>query len=574
METEFTGLHVYFLPICFNLRTRIHVMTARDNEIKRLLAIIDSMNKTIVELNKTIVDLNKTIAGLNESSEEQKEANARLLEANAKLLEAHARQVEVNAKLQAELVSVNNKFEMFFGKKSEKRKKKKPDSKTDETAAAKSGTKKEVNGGGGRNEWPASLPRIETVIDPPEEERVCKACGTPFRLIASDSIEILHFKPMELYVEKQIRNKYIADCLCSETRSVSGDSPIRPVDKGKAGTDIIALMAVMKYLDHLPLSRQATQIFKRAGIDFSESSMCRWMSVVADHLTPLYDLIHKLIRKSFFVKIDASWAKYRSIMTKGRCKQGYIWGFLGDADYPYVWYGFETNGTREGPARVLGDYSGYVQCDAQNIYDRIFMPDDGNMNDPEVLKRLPTEVGCWAHARRKFVDASKVSPEAAEVVKMIGVLYGIEKKSKTLDIETRYTMRQEESLPQLDRIFGRARDEIGRYTDKELIGLAYQYLLNHETPLRRYCEDGRLEIDNNACERALRPISVGRKNWLFFGNERGGKTGTIIFTILRSAKLHGLNEFEYLHDILIRLADLPSEQALYDLLPDRWQKQN
>lgn len=527
--------------------------TNHDNEIKTLLATINSLNEMIASSNETIASLNKTITELNKSN---------------------AKQQEAIAKLQAELIAMNNKFEMFFGKKSEKSKKKESASKTDETTVVKSKTKKKINGGGGRNKWPASLPRIDTVIDPPENERICKVCGMPFHLVSAYIIEILHFRPMELYVERQIRNKYIADCLCSEWRSIAGESPIRPVDKGKVGTDIIALIAVMKYLDHLPLSRQATQIFKRAGIDFSESSMCRWMRVVADHLAPLYNLIHMLIRKSFFVKIDASWAKYRSIMTKGRCKQGYIWGFLGDTDYPYVWYGFETNGTREGPARILGDYSGYVQCDAQNIYDRIFLPTDGNLNDPEILKRLPTEVGCWAHARRKFVDAEKVSPEATEVVKMIGVLYGVEKETKSLDYEKRYMIRQEKSLPQLDRIFGRAHDEIGKYTDKELIGLAYQYLLNHETPLRRYCEDGRLEIDNNACERSLRPISVGRKNWLFFGSEQGGRTGTIIFTILRSAKLHGLNEFEYLHDILNCLADLPSEQTLYELLPDRWHKQN
>ena len=118
------------------------------------------------------------------------------------------------------------------------------------------------------------------------------------------------------------------------------------------------------------------------------------MRIVADHLEPLYDLIHTLILKSFFVKIDASWAKYRALMSQGRCKQGYIWGFLGDADYPYIWYGFEQTGTRDGPARILGDYAGYVQCDAQNIYDRIFMPDGADMTDPDVVKRLPIEVGC------------------------------------------------------------------------------------------------------------------------------------------------------------------------------------
>lgn len=143
-----------------------------------------------------------------------------------------------------------------------------------------------------------------------------------------------------------------------------------------------------------------------------------------------------------------------------------------------------------------------------------------------------------------------------------------------MDIETRYSIRQKKSLPQLDRIFTRAYHEIDKYTDKELPGLVYRYLINHEQPLRRYCEDGHLTIDNNECERALRPMLVGRKNWLFFGNERGDKTGTMIYSILRSVKRHNLNEFEYINDILTRLTDHSSVETLYDVIPDHWHKQD
>ena len=533
--------------------------TKRDNEVASSLATIASLKETVASLKQMIASLGKTIAEQNKS--------------RALLERMIAEQQKTIEKLTQELLSMNNKFNLFFGKKTEKQKRELP-SDSPSPQSSKPPKKKAINGGGGRTAWPESLPRVDTIIDPPEEERICQHCRIPFRLIGQDIIEILRFVPMKLYVERIRRNKYIADCLCSDIRSVTAESPIRPIDKGMVGTDIIALMAVMKYADHLPLSRQATQIFKRSGIEFSESSMCRWMRIIADLLEPLYQLIHALILNSFFVMIDASCAKYRSLIMSGRCKQGYIWGFLGDNDYPYIWYGFEPNGKRAGPAGILGNYSGYVQCDAQNIYDRIFVPEDADMNDPKIIASLPTEVGCWAHARRKFHDAEKISPEATEMIKMIGVLYGVEKESREFDVECRHALRQKKSLPQLDCIFAKARDQVDKYTDKELIGNAYQYILNHEQPLRRYCEDGRLEIDNNACERALRPVSVGRKNWLFFGNERGGKTGVIIYSILQSAKRHGLNEYEYLFDILNRLADLSSEQALYDLLPDRWQKQN
>ncbi|MDO5567387.1 MAG: transposase, partial [Planctomycetia bacterium] len=334
--------------------------TKRDNETASLLATITSLKKTIVLLKQMIAEQNKSRALLEQMIAEQQKINAE--------------QQKTIDKLTAELHSMNNKFNLFFGKKTEKQKKNTSDElKT--TQAVKASKKKEVNGGGGRTSWPESLPRVDTTLDPPEEERICQTCKTPFRLIGQIVTEVLHFKPMELYVERILRNKYVADCTCSDVRSITAESPIRPIDKGMVGSDIIALMAVMKYADHLPLSRQATQIFKRSGIEFSESSMCRWMRIIADLLEPLYQLIHALILNSFFVMIDASCAKYRSLIMSGRCKQGYIWGFLGDNDYPYTWYGFEPNGKRAGPAGILGNYSGYVQCDAQNIYDRIFMPE-------------------------------------------------------------------------------------------------------------------------------------------------------------------------------------------------------
>ena len=192
----------------------------------------------------------------------------------------------------------------------------------------------------------------------------------------------------------------------------------------------------------------------------------------------------------------------------------------------------------------------------------------------------PTEVGCWAHARRRFVDAQKRDPEADRFVRQIGRLYKVEKDARNLSNDQRYAMHQAKSVPILDELFAEFRKTIQKRTPKELLFKAIQYALNQESVLRRYCADGRLSTDNNECERALRLTAIGRKlqlsqpatasEALFFGAQRGGKTGAILYTILSSARRHGLNEYEYLYDLLVRLSDLSSHAELIGLLPDQW----
>jgi hypothetical protein len=368
---------------------------------------------------------------------------------------------------------------------------------------------------------------------------------------------------MELYVVIQILKKYMAACECSDKRSASAEPPIRPIDKGIASTSLLSIIAVMKYLDHLPLARQATQLFKRSGVDLSQSSMCRWMGNIADLLLPLYELMQAKLLESFVIQVDATTAKFMDPLVKGKSKQGTVWGYNGDATRPYVLYDFLTHGKRAGPEAFLKDYHGYLQCDAHSVYDQIFAPLD-------VARVPPTEVGCWAHGRRKFFDAREVNKEAFDVLGMIGDLYKLERKLKKADQEERHSMRQQYAIPVLNDIFGWCREHQEKFLPKEPLTGAIQYALNHEMALRRYCEDDRLEIDNNAAERALRLIAIGRKNWLFYGSERGGRTGAVLHSVLASAKRSGLNEFAYLGDVLDRLADLDSQAELHDLLPDRW----
>ena len=466
-------------------------------------------------------------------------------------------------KLTDEIHRLATLIEKFFGKSSEKLSKEKPVIETPEKPVPK--RKRTKPSGGGRSALPANLPRVEKVVDVPEEERRCSSCGQLFNCIGEERSERLHFKPMELYVVVQILMKYMASCRCSDKRSATAESPIRPIDKGVASTSLLSIIAVMKYLDHLPLARQATQLFRRSGVELSQSSMCRWCGNIADLLLPLYELMHEKLLESSVLQVDATTVKFIDPSIKGKAKQGTVWGYNGDATRPYVLYDFLTHGKRDGPEAFLKQYHGYLQCDAHSVYDQIFAPVDAA---PDHLS--PTEVGCWTHGRRKFYDARHVNKEAFVALDWIGNLYKLERKLKKASNEERHSVRQQHAVPILNDIFDWCREHHNTFLPKDPLSGAIQYALNHEVALRRYCDDGRLEIDNNAAERVLRMIAIGRKNWLFYGSERGGRTGAVLHSVLASAKRNGLNEYTYLCDVLDRLADLGSEAELHDLLPNQW----
>jgi len=481
---------------------------------------------------------------------------------------------ELHAKLDkmtAELQRITRLFEKFFNKSSEKllqekqenqgaKDKQTPENQDSEASKSKRGTK----GGGGRNPLPPELPRVEQVVE--HEVPVCDCCDTPFKCIGEERSEQLHFKPMELFVVVQILLKYIAACACSDVRSETVESPIKADDKGVASNSLIAAIAVQKYMDHLPIARQSKQLFRRARVHLPESSMCRWMGLAASICKPLYDLMHQRLFLGFYVQMDASNVKYLDPLIKGKAGLGTIWGYHGDSTAPYILYDFQTNGTRAGPAAFLKGYLGFVQCDASTVNRGLFV---GNEDAPPIVPG--TELGCWSHCRRGFYDARILQPSSMEVLEMIGALYGIEKRAKNGSAEKRLLLRQQESVPMLNTIFDWCRSNKDKFDlPTDLLGKAIRYALNQESVLRIYCTDGRLEIDNNAAERILRLIAIGRKNWQFYGSANGGKTGAVLHSILASAKRHGLNEYEYLLDVINVLVDLPSEAAKLDLLPDRW----
>ena len=484
-------------------------------------------------------------------------------------------------KMTVELQRLTLLFEKFFNKSSQKllqsQAEKEAQREADKQAALQEASangepekpkgKRGVKGGGGRNPLPPDLPRVEKRIDVPEEERTCLECGTPFKCIGEERSEQLHFKPMELFVVVMVLAKYIAACDCSEKRSAKAESPIRVNDKGVASNSLVAAIAVQKYMDHLPISRQSKQLFRRAGVHLPESSMCRWMGDAADMCLPVYDLMHRRLLNGFYVHMDATNAKYLNPNIEGKAAQGTVWGYCGDSVAPYVLYDFQTHGTRAGPAAFLKGYTGFVQCDASTVNHCLFVGEDGA---PPLVPA--TEIGCWSHCRSNFFDAKKYNVVSMEMLTMIRSLYGVERRAKKLSAQERLAMRKAESVPVLDGIFAWCRENATKYDlPTDMLGKAIRYALAQESVLRVYCTDGRLQIDNNAAERILRLIAIGRKNWQFYGSANGGKTGAVLHSLLASANRHGLNEYAYLLNVIDVLSDLPSESVIPDLLPDRWQ---
>ena len=410
---------------------------------------------------------------------------------------------------------------------------------------------------------PVDLPVRLVEVHPPLEERICTECDAEFKWIGKSVSKRIVYTPPVFVVEQTEIHAYAGDCECSRCKIAKEEPDAKPIDKGLASTSLLAIMVIMKFVDHLPLARQASQVFLRSGLQFSPSSMCRWMKRVSELLEPLYDLIVELILESDRMQFDATFVKYRDDNVQSRCKQGYVYGAKGDDSRPFDLFFFRRDGTRSSIEVFLKRFRGILQVDANSVYDGIFKSADPPGS-------APTEQGCWSHARRKFVTALKNQADAVIVLNWIGELYGVEREAKKMMPMQRLGLRQEKSVGILDKIFDWCRTNKDKYLPKEEISTAIEYFLNNEDALIIYCTNGSLEIDNNALERMIRRLAVGRKNWLFFGNAGGGKTASILYTILCSARRHGLNEFEYLCDILDRLADLPKTSELRELLPDRW----
>jgi transposase len=401
------------------------------------------------------------------------------------------------------------------------------------------------------------LPQVRIEHDVPEADKVCSHCGEPKARIGEDEARVLEFVPAHFELHIHVLPKYA----CSHCRDgvVTPETPARPLSGCIAGAGLLAQVVVCKFSDHLPLYR-FEDISTRYGLYLPRSTLCDWVSKVADLLKPLYELQKELVRKGPVIWTDDT---HVTVLggEEGGSSKGRFWVYIGPAAFPYDVYDFTPNRQRDGPAQFLANYAGYLQADAFSGYDGIYTGSDGQI----------LEVACWAHARRKFFEARSSSPaEASLILEMIRRLYEVEDRARPLDDAARRALRQSEAVPILERL----REELVRLSSKLLpksaLAQAVTYALNQWQALCRYTEDGRLTIDNNVSERRLRDQAIGRKNWMFLGSVEAGPRAAIICTIIAGAKRHRLETWAYLRDVILQLSVDASPDSLARLLPDRW----
>lgn len=429
----------------------------------------------------------------------------------------------------------------------------KADGSDDDDAAPGGGESAPQRRTGGRQPLPRHLKRERIVHDLAEEEKHCPACRQDLRPIGEESSERYEYIPAQLTVIEDVCKKYACACTVK-----TATKPPQPIEKSTAGASLLAQVIVAKCADHLPLHRQE-KIFARHGVDISRQTMCGWLAQCADLLKPLYRSAKEVLFQSKVIGTDDTGVKVLDEKLPF-ARTGRIWPYYGDPDHPVILYDYTATRARAGPEEFLRGYRGHLQADAYGGYDAFF-------KDPA---RGLIEVGCWAHARRYFhkaleSDQARMGP----ALLLIAQLYRVEKHARGLASEDRLRLRQLQSRPILDKLRDYLLEIQAEVLPKSPEGRAVRYTLKNWTALTRYCEDGDLEIDNNATERAIRGVAVGRNNWVFFGSDQGGKTAAVLRSFVASCQRAGVDPFTWLKDVLSRIAAHPITR-LAELLPHNW----
>ena len=400
----------------------------------------------------------------------------------------------------------------------------------------------------GRKPLPEDLPRDIVEIEPSEEEKICPDCHQPKQRIGEGSLR----------VKRIVRPKFA--CKPCESHVSIAELPPMAIDKGIPAEGLLAHVITSKYADHLPLNR-LEGILKRHGIDITVSTMCDWVACCADLLAPLRDRLRTKILESVKVHCDATVVPVKSKKRKGSTYNGYLWAYIGtDGD---VYFDFTPTQSRDGPNAFFQDYQGYVQVDAHSSFEELFQ--DG---------KAMIEVGCHAHARRKFDQAVDHDPvRSSQALLLWKDLYQVEKQAKheALSPEALLKIRQEKSVGLLEQLHDHLTAWQPQVLPKTPIGKAVTYSLNQWEALSRYTQDPILSIDNNLAERTLRMVALGRKNWLFAGSERGAQRAAVIYSLVASCKLCGHDPYVYFRDVLGKISTHPSHR-IDELLPSHWVK--
>src|SRR5499425_2642130 len=397
-----------------------------------------------------------------------------------------------------------------------------------------------------RRPLPEHLPRETQTILPKETK--CPECGGELKHLGEDVSEMLEYVPEHFKVIRRVRPK-LACGRCDKI--VQAEAPSRPIARGMAGPGLLAHVLVSKYCDHLPLYRQE-EIYEREGVELDRATLAGWVGSVSGLLQPLVEVLRRHVMSATKLHTDDTPVPVLA-PGRGKTKTGRLWTYVrddrpwGDQTPPAVWYAYTPDRKGEHPQAHLREFRGTLQADAYRGYEEIYK--GGRVR----------EAVCMSHVRRPFFELYEAhkSAVAKEALERIAALYAIEEEIRGRSAEERRAVRNERSKPLLESLKKWFEETLVKLSKKSDTTRAIRYALDRWDALTRYSDDGHLEIDNNAAERSLRAVVLGRKNYLFAGSDAGGERAAVIYSLIGTAKLNGLNPEAYLREVLSRIADHP-----------------
>ena len=410
-----------------------------------------------------------------------------------------------------------------------------------------------------RRPLPDHLPRERIVYPSPT---VCPCCGGVLHKLGEDITETLEVIPRQWKVIQHVREKFA----CRSCEAITQPpAPSHPIARGRAGPGLLAHILFSKYGLHLPLNRQSAT-YAREGVDLDVSTLADWVGAAAATLMPLILLIRTHVFAAERIHADDTTVR---VLAKGKTRTGRLWTYVrddrpfGGPDPPAVTFFYSPDRSAKHPEQHLSSYAGFMQADAYAGFNRLY---DASRKPGRI-----TEVACWSHARHNFFDLARLAkaPIAIEAVKRIDELFAIEREINGLSPQERLCVRNERSRPLILALEGWMREQRAKLSGQSKVGKAIAYCLTRWIALTRFVDDGRLCISNNAAEREIRPIAVGRHNWTFAGSDEGGRRAAAIYTLIHSARINDVDPHAWLADVLARLQDHPAKR-IDELLPWNW----
>ena len=405
------------------------------------------------------------------------------------------------------------------------------------------------------------LPVVQKVHDLSEDQKPCPCCGTARQKIGQESTWQVEYFPGHFARIEHVQVKYACkhcERNADNPQITLADKPRQPIDRGMAGPGLLAYAITSKYADYLPLYRLES-IFARNGFEVDRSTMSVWAGDVADLVKPLYQLMIDRVLASHVIGTDDTILPVLAPPCRN-CRRARVWVYLGDEDHPYNVFDFTLSRSRDGPAIFLKNYDQVLLADAYGGYEGI------------CVEKAMIQAGCWSHARRKFVDAQSLSPAiAVEALALIGRLFAIEQHGREMSPADRLTLRREQAVSVVEQLHVRLLAWKQQLLPKHPMAQAIGYALNQWKPLTAFLADGAVPIHNNLAEQQMKRIALGRKNFLFVGNERGGRTAAILSSITSTCRRHEIDPQLYLTQLLANLPATPISQ-LDRWLPDVWKR--